>query len=80
MRPDSVVRKALAESKYTIEIHQAILSWDPESSLKKPTSKGINLHIKTGEKVAICGSVGLGKFALLYTILGEIPKISADVS
>lgn len=80
LRLDSVVRKALVGSQYTIEIHQAILSWDPESSLTKPTLKGINLHIKTGEKVAICGSVGSGKSALLYTILGEIPKISGDVS
>ena len=79
LRPDSVVRKALAGSQYTIENHQTILSWDPESSLTKPTLKGINLHIKTGEKVAICGLVESGKSALLYTILGEIPTISRDV-
>jgi len=48
--------------------------------LIKPILKGINLHIKTGEKVAIYGSVGSRKSALLYTILGEIPKISGDVS
>lgn len=79
LRPDAVVRKALGGSQYTIEIHQGILSWDPESSLRTPTLKGINLQIKRGGKVAICGSVGSGKSALLYTILGEIPKISGDV-
>ena len=69
LRPDSVVRKALAASQYTIKIHQSILSWDLESSLTKPTLKGINLHIKTGLNVEICGSVGSGKSALLYNYL-----------
>ena len=35
---------------------------------------------RKGEKVVVCVLVGSGKYALLYTILGEIPKISGDVS
>ena len=72
------MRKSLAGSQYIVKIHRGILSWDPKSSL--PTLKGINLQIKKGEKVAVCGLVGSGKSTLLYTILGEIPKISGDVS
>jgi ABC-type multidrug transport system fused ATPase/permease subunit len=33
LRPDAIVRKSLTGSQYTIEIHQGILSWDPDSSL-----------------------------------------------
>uniref|UniRef100_A0A0C9RL63 TSA: Wollemia nobilis Ref_Wollemi_Transcript_12757_5054 transcribed RNA sequence n=1 Tax=Wollemia nobilis TaxID=56998 RepID=A0A0C9RL63_9CONI len=77
LKPDAITRKSLDGSAYTIKIHLGIFSWDPESS--NTTLKGINLEIKKGEKVAVCGSVGSGKSALLCTILGEIPKVSGVV-
>eukprot|EP01018_Ginkgo_biloba_P002831 Gb_14726 [translate_table: standard] len=77
LKPDDVARKPLDVSEYTIKIQRGIFSWDPDSS--KPTLKGINLDIKNGEKVAVCGPVGSGKSALLHTILGEIPKVSGVV-
>ncbi|WJX92066.1 hypothetical protein P8452_73757 [Trifolium repens] len=51
--------------------------WDHESV--SPTLKDVNLEIKWGQKIAVCGPVGAGKSSLLYAILGEIPKISGTV-
>ncbi|CAJ2663683.1 unnamed protein product [Trifolium pratense] len=51
--------------------------WDHESV--SPTLKDMNLEIKWGQKIAVCGPVGAGKSSLLYAILGEIPKISGTV-
>jgi ABC-type multidrug transport system fused ATPase/permease subunit len=52
--------------------------WDPESTT--PTLQNVNLEVKCGQKVAVCGSVGAGKSSLLYAILGEISRISGTVS
>ena len=45
-----------------------------------PTLRDVNLEIRCGQKVAVCGPVGAGKSSLLYVVLGEIPKISGTVS
>ncbi|CAN6450107.1 unnamed protein product [Victoria cruziana] len=45
---------------------------------EKPIITTINLQIKSGKKVAVCGSVGSGKSSLLLSILGEIHRISGD--
>lgn len=42
----------------------------------KPALRNIDLMVKVGEKVAICGEVGSGKSSLLAAILGEL---SADI-
>lgn len=55
----------------------ASLSWEP--SAKKPTLRGMNLNVKHGDHVAVCGAVGSGKSTLLYSIMGEIPKVSGNV-
>ncbi|KEH18322.1 ABC transporter-like family-protein [Medicago truncatula] len=52
--------------------------WDHESVSQ--TLKDVNLEIKWGQKIAVCGPVGAGKSSLLYAILGEIPKISGTVN
>nr|XP_023889971.1 ABC transporter C family member 10-like [Quercus suber] len=57
----------------TILIKSANFSWEENSS--KPALKNINLEIRPGEKVAICGEVGSGKSTLLAAILGEVPLI-----
>ncbi|WMV55483.1 hypothetical protein MTR67_048868 [Solanum verrucosum] len=48
---------------------------------KQRQDDGINLKIKYGEKVAVCGEVGSGKSTLMSLILGEVPYINstADV-
>ncbi|KAK2406348.1 ABC transporter C family member [Trifolium repens] len=51
--------------------------WDHE--FLSPTLKDVNLEIKWGQKIAVCGPVGAGKSSLLHAILGEIPKISGTV-
>lgn len=63
---------------HSVTIRSASFSW--EENLSKPTLRNINLEVKPGEKVAICGEVGSGKSALLAAILGEVPKVQGTVS
>lgn len=65
------------ETDLDIEIENGKFSWDPESSTS--TLDNINLEVKRGMKVAICGTVGSGKSSLLSSILGELQKISGTV-
>jgi ABC-type transport system involved in cytochrome bd biosynthesis fused ATPase/permease subunit len=47
--------------------------------LHQNTLSNINLQVKSGSCVAICGTVGSGKSSLLSCILGEIPKLAGTV-
>ncbi|KAE9611183.1 hypothetical protein Lal_00012069 [Lupinus albus] len=60
-----------------VVIDKGRFSWDPDS--RSPTIDEIDLKVKRGMKVAICGSVGSGKSSLLSGILGEIYKQSGTV-
>ncbi|KAI3512555.1 hypothetical protein L1887_19871 [Cichorium endivia] len=60
-----------------IRIQNGNFTWDPESPI--PTLRNVNLEVKHGQKVAVCGSVGAGKSSMLYAILGEISKTSGTV-
>lgn len=75
---DNIVRNALTNSTNVIKIQVGHFTWDQESL--SPTLRDINIKIKWGEKIAICGPVGAGKSSLLYAILGEIQKISGTVN
>lgn len=68
----------LGDTEVCTRIIKGNFSWDPDSST--PTLKDVNLEVKWGHKVAICGPVGAGKSSLLYAILGEISKTSGTVS
>lgn len=68
----------LGESDLMIHIQDGNFSWDPDSTAL--TNKNINLKVRRGNKVALCGPVGAGKSSVLYAILGEIPKMSGNVN
>ncbi|KAL9659439.1 hypothetical protein QQ045_024245 [Rhodiola kirilowii] len=59
-------------------IESGNFTWDQDSSIS--TLKDINLDIRRGEKIAICGPVGAGKSSLLCALLGEIQKTSGTVN
>ncbi|KAH7515549.1 hypothetical protein FEM48_Zijuj10G0038600 [Ziziphus jujuba var. spinosa] len=67
-----------ASSNIGIKIEKGEYTWETsDRNLNKPVLKIMEkLSVVQGYKVAICGSVGSGKSSLLYSILGEIPRIS----
>ena len=77
LQSDVIERLPRGSSDTTIEIIDGNFSWDLSSS--NPTLKDINLEVKQGMRVAICGAIGSGKSSLLSCILGEVPKISGTV-
>ncbi|KAL6349327.1 hypothetical protein AAG906_033983 [Vitis piasezkii] len=65
------------ELEESIFIKSNRISWEDNST--RATLRNINLVVKPGEKVAICGEVGSGKSTLLAAILGEVPHINGIV-
>ncbi|RZC84956.1 hypothetical protein C5167_047734 [Papaver somniferum] len=63
--------------KHAISISSGNFAWEGNPSML--TLKSVNLEVKSGEKVAICGQVGAGKSTLLAAILGEVPKVDGMV-
>ncbi|KAL5747608.1 hypothetical protein ACOSQ2_024905 [Xanthoceras sorbifolium] len=68
--------KSDKDMDWSIFIRSANISWDSSSTA---TLRNINLMVKPGERVAICGEVGSGKSTLLAAILGEVANISGTV-
>eukprot|EP00250_Pteridium_aquilinum_P019390 c24411_g1_i1 orf=197-4072(-) len=64
-------------SEYAVRVDGACLSWIPNDP--QPTLHDLNIVIKRGEKVAVCGPVGAGKSSLLLALCGEMPKLSGSV-
>ncbi|KAJ8452736.1 hypothetical protein Cgig2_005072 [Carnegiea gigantea] len=62
---------------HAIVMKSANLSW--EMNPLKPTLRNINLEVRHGEKVAICGEVGSGKSTLLAAVLGEVPYVKGTI-
>jgi ATP-binding cassette subfamily F protein 3 len=46
----------------------------------KPLSKGLNLKIERGQKVAIIGANGIGKSTLLKSIMGHLPFLQGELT
>ncbi|XP_010544544.1 PREDICTED: putative ABC transporter C family member 15 [Tarenaya hassleriana] len=74
---DAVEYSPKDETDFGVEIENGTFSWEPDSN--RPTLSEIELKVKRGMKVAICGAVGTGKSSLLSAILGEIQKLSGTV-
>ncbi|KAB2007968.1 hypothetical protein ES319_D10G066300v1, partial [Gossypium barbadense] len=64
-------------SDKSVVIQAGNFSWDTE--LTVATLRDVNLEMKKGQKIAVCGPVGAGKSSILHVMLGEIPKISGTV-
>ncbi|KAA8518676.1 hypothetical protein F0562_016150 [Nyssa sinensis] len=75
---DEDMRFPLQNSDISIRIQSGSFSWEPESAF--PAVRDVNLEVKRGQKVAVCGAVGAGKSSLLHAILGEVSKISGSVN
>ncbi|KAF8667735.1 hypothetical protein HU200_052645 [Digitaria exilis] len=73
---EQVRKKYHGGCEYPLEMNSCSFSWNDPS---KPTLKNINLLVRTGEKVAICGEVGSGKSTLLAAVLGEVPKTEGKI-
>jgi ABC-type multidrug transport system fused ATPase/permease subunit len=71
-------RSAHPPASFPIRVDDATLSWAPDDAAV-PALASVNLVVKRGEKVAVCGAVGSGKSSLLLALLGEIPKLSGSV-
>ncbi|KAK8989745.1 hypothetical protein V6N11_064162 [Hibiscus sabdariffa] len=67
-------RISLQNSDKRVVIQEGNFSWDAE--LTVATLRDVNLEVRKGEKIAVCGPVGAGKSSILHAMLGEIPKIS----
>ncbi|XP_035539240.1 ABC transporter C family member 8-like isoform X1 [Juglans regia] len=78
LQHDEIIRTPSQILDKSIKIQCGNFSWDSE--FMAPTLREINLEINPGKKIGICGPVGAGKSSLLYSILGEIPKVSGTVN
>ena len=74
---DAVTQVPRNNTDYDVEIDHGIFSWELETT--SPTLTDVELKVKRGMKVAICGMVGSGKSSLLSCILGEMPKLDGTV-
>ncbi|XP_036593137.1 canalicular multispecific organic anion transporter 1 isoform X2 [Trichosurus vulpecula] len=60
-----------------IQLHDASFTWDRSI---EPAVKNMTLDIKTGQLVAVVGTVGCGKSSLMSAILGEMEPIHGRVN
>ncbi|KAL1551646.1 ABC transporter C family member 8-like isoform X1 [Salvia divinorum] len=78
LKQDDVRRCGERDLVHSICIQGGCFSWDAEAT--SLTLEDITVEARRGEKIAVCGPVGAGKSSLLHAVLGEIPKISGNVS
>lgn len=74
LQSDEIIKTTSQILDKSIKIQCGNFRRDPESVVQ--TLGEINLEINPGKKSGVCGPVGAGKSSLLYSMLGEIPKVS----
>jgi ATPase subunit of ABC transporter with duplicated ATPase domains len=72
-KPTFVFKEARTPSRYIAEGKQVILGYG------EPLTRPVDFALERGQKIAVCGTNGLGKTTLLRTILKEIPPVSGEV-
>ncbi|AQK45379.1 ABC transporter C family member 9 [Zea mays] len=77
LKCDAVTQVPRNDTDFDVKIDHGIFSWELETT--SPTLTDVELKVKRGMKVAICGMVGSGKSSLLSCILGEMPKLDGTV-
>ncbi|XP_061342018.1 ABC transporter C family member 10-like [Gastrolobium bilobum] len=78
LQSENVRKRCVSENmRGSILINSADFSWEDNAS--KPTLRNINLEVRPGQKVAICGEVGSGKSTLLAAILREVPNTQGTI-
>uniref|UniRef100_A0A1J3HWA7 ABC-type xenobiotic transporter n=6 Tax=Noccaea caerulescens TaxID=107243 RepID=A0A1J3HWA7_NOCCA len=77
LKIDEIERSGLEKSETAVDIQAGNFIWDPDTKI--PTLQNINLEMKHGQKLAVCGPVGAGKSSVLHAVLGEMPKVSGTV-
>ncbi|VFQ66980.1 unnamed protein product [Cuscuta campestris] len=75
IKREDVTRSPVGHSENIVSVVNGCFSWESE-----PLLRNINVQVRRGQKIAVCGSVGAGKSSFLNAILGEIPKVSGTVN
>ncbi|OXB80501.1 UNVERIFIED_CONTAM: hypothetical protein H355_016291 [Colinus virginianus] len=74
---DNKAIKAFSPEEIKLRITNGFFTWTPEGP---PALSNIDIRIPQGQLTMIVGQVGCGKSSLLLAILGEMQKISGNVS
>ncbi|XP_042302448.1 ATP-binding cassette sub-family C member 8 [Sceloporus undulatus] len=69
--------KVTEADDYCVKVTNGFFTWTPEGA---PTLSSIDIRIPQGQLTMIVGQVGCGKSSLLLGILGEMQKVSGNVT
>ncbi|CAM6100457.1 unnamed protein product [Calypogeia fissa] len=76
-----VVRVRDPGCEYAVEFDNASFTWDTESEGNNgATIRNVNLKVRKGSCVAVCGVVGSGKSSLLFSVLGELKRLEGSAT
>ncbi|KAJ0229417.1 ABC transporter type 1 [Hirschfeldia incana] len=75
---EAVERSTGCDGSIAVEVRDGSFSWDDEDNV--PALRDINFRVSKGELTAIVGTVGSGKSSLLASVLGEMHRITGQVS
>lgn len=75
-KPEFYFREARTPGKTIFETTDLIIGYSAQNPLSKP----MNLRMERGEKIAICGTNGIGKTTFLKSVLGLIPALSGKAT